>query len=58
MDELKRIKFYCWQLNINTLEQLEEFKKANYCYNTGELLQALAVAYNGEYYNKLKELED
>lgn len=45
-EQLKDLKFYCWQLNIKTLRQLAEFKAQHKATTNSELLSALCKAYN------------
>lgn len=46
-EELDLLLFYCWQLKINTLGELAEWKAQHNATTNGELLQAMAKAYNG-----------
>jgi hypothetical protein len=45
-EQLKDLKFYCWQLNIKTLKQLAEFKAQHKATTNEELLNALIKEYN------------
>ena len=46
-DDFDLFSFYCWQLNIKTLEQLARWKQGHKGNSNAELLEALAKAYNG-----------
>lgn len=39
--------FYCWQLNIKTLEQLAKWQAQHNARTNAETLDAMAKAYNG-----------
>lgn len=45
-EQLKDLKFYCWQLNIKTLKQLADFKATHKATNNNELLNTLIKEYN------------
>lgn len=45
-EQLKDLEFYCWQLNIETLRQLAEFKAQHKATTNSELLNALGKEYN------------
>ncbi len=51
--QLKDLKFYCWQLKIETAEHLQKFKNKFKIKKTETLLQKLAREYNGKTYNKI-----
>ena len=46
-EQLKNLCFYCWQLNIKTLGDLEKWKATHNAKTNAETLKALAKAYNG-----------
>lgn len=45
--------FYCWQLNIKTLEELAKWKAQHNATTNAETLEALAKAYNGAEWEKV-----
>jgi hypothetical protein len=49
----KDLKFFCWQLKIETMQQLQKFKNKYKIKDTKTLLQKLAREYNGKTYNKI-----
>ena len=49
----KDLKFYCWQLKIETAENLQKFKNKFKIKDFETLLQKLAREYNGKTYNKI-----
>ena len=51
--QLKDLKFYCWQLKIETAEHLQKFKNKFKIKDFETLLQKLAREYNGTTYNKI-----
>jgi len=51
--QIEEIKFYCWQLQIKTLKQMQTFKNKFKIKDNQTLLQKLAREYNGKTYNKL-----
>jgi len=51
--QLKDLKFYCWQLKIETAEHLQKFKNKFKIKDFETLLQKLAREYNGKTYNKI-----
>lgn len=53
-EQIKTLCFYCWQLNIKTLEQLAKWKAQHNARNNAETLEAMAKAYNGVDQNATK----
>lgn len=45
-DQLKDLLFYCWQLDIKTLGQLNEFKATHKAKSNSDLLNKLCKVYN------------
>ena len=45
--------FYCWQLNIKTLEQLAKWKAQHNATTNAETLDAMTKAYNGTEWEKV-----
>lgn len=45
-EEMSLMQFYCWQLEIKTLSQLNKFKKVTNSKNNKELLENLTIVYN------------
>lgn len=45
-EELDLVKFYCWQLGINTLAELDKFKKDTNANSNKELLDNLRIQFN------------
>lgn len=45
-EDWENVMFYCWQLEIKTISQLEKFKKVTNSKDNKELLQNLAIVYN------------
>ncbi len=46
-EQIDTLCFYCWQLNIKTLEDLTKWKAQHNATTNAETLEALAKAYNG-----------
>jgi len=51
--QLQNLKFFCWQLKIETMQQLQKFRNKYKIKDTKTLLQKLAREYNGKTYNKI-----
>ena len=51
----KDLKFFCWQLKINTAEDLKKFKNKFKIKTTQNLIEKLAREYNGKTYNKINK---
>ena len=49
--------FYCWQLNIKTLEQLAKWQAQHNARTNAETLDAMAKAYNGNEWATLHGLD-
>ena len=49
--------FYCWQLNIKTLEQLAKWQAQHNARTNAETLEAMAKAYNGNEWATLHGLD-
>ena len=45
-EDWENVMFYCWQLDIKSISQLDKFKKVTNSKNNKELLQNLAIVYN------------
>lgn len=56
-EDLKLLCFYCWQLNIKTLEELERWKATHKATNNKTLLEALAKAYNGKEWEEVNNIK-
>ena len=48
--QFELLRFYTWQLKINTLGELAKWKAQHNARTNSELLQAMAKAYNGNEY--------
>ena len=46
--------FYCWQLNIKTLYQLQQIKQQYNINSNKDLLNLLCKLYNSDYYYTIK----
>ena len=49
--------FYCWQLNIKTLEQLAKWQAQHNAHTNAKTLDAMAKAYNGTEWATLHGLD-
>ena len=49
--------FYCWQLNIKTLDQLAKWKAQHNATTNAETLEALAKAYNGAEWEAVHKID-
>ena len=55
--QLDTLCFYCWQLNIKTLEQLAKWKAQHNARTNAETLEAMAKAYNGTEWESVNEID-
>lgn len=46
IEQVKDLRFYCWQLGIETLGQLFSFKREHECFSNDDLLVSLIAEYN------------
>ena len=51
--KMNELRFFCWQLKIETAKDLQKFKNKFKIKNMITLLQKLAREYNGKTYNKI-----
>ena len=49
-DDFKLFVFYCWQLKITTLYQLQQIKQQYNVKSNNDLLDLLCKLYNSDYY--------
>ena len=52
-EQFDTLCFYCWQLNIKTLEQLAKWKAQHKATTNAETLDAMTKAYNGTEWEKV-----
>lgn len=45
-EDWENVMFYCWQLDIKTISQLDKLKKVTNSKDNKELLENLAIVYN------------
>lgn len=55
--QFELLKFYAWQLQINTLGELAEWKAQHNATTNAETLEAMAKAYNGDEWATLHGLD-
>ena len=48
--------FYCWQLNIRTLDQLAKWQAQHNAHTNAETLEAMARAYNGAEWEAINKI--
>lgn len=46
LEELDLLKFYCWQLGIKTLAEVDKFKKDTNSRSNKELLDNMRIQFN------------
>ena len=53
-EQFNDLMFYCWQLNIKTLYQLQQIKQQYNVKSNKDLLDLLCKLYNSDYYFTIK----
>ena len=56
-EQIKTLWFYCWQLNIKTLQDLAKWKAQHNARTNADTLDAMAKAYNGTEWETVNKID-